>query len=146
MTWPRLVGALGLALVLSAPAVADAPPGQYEISDQTVHDVTTGLTWQRQIASGHLRWYDAYAYCVNLSLGGTSGWRVPTVKELMTIVDERAASPAIDRNAFPDTPIDWFWSANFEAGTQIGAWAVLSDRGTNVPFGIGEYYLVRCVR
>ncbi|MDJ0763707.1 MAG: DUF1566 domain-containing protein [Myxococcota bacterium] len=43
------------------------------------------------VQSGHngadINWLDAEAYCKNLSLAGKSGWRLPTQKEALLIVE-----------------------------------------------------------
>jgi hypothetical protein len=62
---------------------------------KTVTDRATGLVWQRRDDAGALRWADALAYCGELSLDGHRDWRVPTAKELHSIVDY-SRIPAID--------------------------------------------------
>ncbi|MCB1306545.1 MAG: DUF1566 domain-containing protein [Leptospiraceae bacterium] len=53
----------------------------------TITDNATGLTWQ-QGDSGTSRTFDqALTYCEGLSLGGSSNWRVPNIKELQSILD-----------------------------------------------------------
>ncbi len=53
-------------------------------------------------------WTSAVAYCSALNLDGAS-WRVPTVGELLTLV-EFSAGPTvmIDSSFFPGTPSDVF--------------------------------------
>ena len=36
--------------------------------------------------------------------GVREGWRLPTMEELLSIVDETQSCPTIDPIAFPDTP------------------------------------------
>ena len=80
-----------------------------------------GLVWPRRAAPRRLatalvpatrnsyNWSGAKAYCGGVVLAG-GGWRVPSVKELMTLVDFSVASPGptIDTTAFPNTPADVF--------------------------------------
>ena len=44
---------------------------------------------------------DAPAYCAGLTLNGHTGWRVPTLNELASTVNEALVGPAINRTAFP---------------------------------------------
>jgi hypothetical protein len=53
---------------------------------------------------------EAALYCSSLSLGGwSSGWRLPTIKELQSIVDVSSLG-SIDATYFPNT-VFYFWSS-----------------------------------
>src|SRR5689334_16839225 len=84
---------------------ANAPAGRYTIANGTVYDTKTRLTWQQGAAPSTYTWTDASPYCGALNLGGM-GWRLPSVRELQTIVDETLHAPAIDATAFSGTPSD----------------------------------------
>jgi len=56
-------------------------------------------------------WDDAARYCSTLDLHGM-GWRLPTVKELQTLIDETAAMPAVDAVSFPNTSSEYYWSSS----------------------------------
>ncbi|GGN73571.1 hypothetical protein GCM10010112_42990 [Actinoplanes lobatus] len=76
-----------------------------------VTDPVTGLTWQRGFAPAAMAASAATSYCAKLTLGGRS-WRLPTVRELATTVDETRTVPAVDTTTFPGTPRSgWFWAA-----------------------------------
>src|SRR5215471_9120552 len=90
------------------------PPAstRYDLSADTARDVGTGLTWQRAVPAQTFTFAEASSYCVELVLGGMDGWRLPSLTELLTLIDEGArAGPMIDRAAFPDTPSEAFWSS-----------------------------------
>ncbi len=142
------------ALVLAAlPAGAGAPPGQYTIpGDGTVHDTKTGLIWQQTLGdpSGGSSWSAAAGYCSSLTLAGLS-WRVPSVKELMTLVDftvvASGSAASIDAAAFPNTPATGFWSSSPLAGGPSYAWNVSFGSGFSSYYGVvSDAYRVRCVR
>jgi hypothetical protein len=148
-----------MLLLVTAPALANAPVDQYEpflIETPTIKDHFTGLEWDRAVsARGALA--DAKTWCGGRAavLGGTA-FRVPTSKELMTLVDEQIhyeyegisqPAKAIDRYAFPGTPSEAFWSATLlpnQSGKvqavdfQTGATAVLDMTVAG--------YRTRCVR
>ncbi len=64
-------------------------------------------------------------------LCGATGWRMPTVGELTSIVDQSRTSPAIDTTYFPNTPSLYFWSGSPYAGDSSNAWDVtFGDGGT----------------
>lgn len=75
-----------------------APGPHYTVNADTVVDNATGLTWQRATPPPTT---NPLGYCQALNLAGLTGWRQPSVKEMLTLVDIRASSPAIDTAAFP---------------------------------------------
>ena len=97
-------------LVLSASADANAPAGRYVVTNGgtghgTVFDTKTKLTWQQTPSSSNY-----YGSAMSANLGGT-GWRLPTIKELLTIVDDSQFNGAIDRTAF-SLPAGPYWSSS----------------------------------
>jgi hypothetical protein len=142
---------------------SDAPPGRYTTpSAGVVFDTKTKLAWQQTptatTADGgtypSFSFVDARTYCGGLSLDG-GGWRVPTVRELSTLVDwSRAPSlgskpAAIDQTFFPGTPNDFadmFWSATPVAGDPASAWYVGFDHGEACESERTNALYVRCVR
>ncbi|MHC5066997.1 MAG: Lcl C-terminal domain-containing protein, partial [Planctomycetota bacterium] len=69
--------------------------------DGTVTDDASGLTWMRADSGHGMDWPTALAYAENLDLAGHDDWRLPTAKELLTIVDysrspDTSDSAAID--------------------------------------------------
>ncbi|MDP0495767.1 MAG: DUF1566 domain-containing protein [Verrucomicrobiota bacterium JB024] len=92
--------------------------------DGTVTDKATGLMWMQADSGRGMNWQDALAYADKLELAGYDDWRLPTAKELQSIVDytrspDTSDSPAIDP-VFACTAIsneggvkDWafYWSS-----------------------------------
>jgi len=135
----------GSAVVPAGPA----PPGRYTYpATGTVYDTATGLTWQQTLdATQSYDWADAKTYCAALgaTLGGT-GWRLPTVTELETIVDETRADPSIDPTAFPGTPHFIFWTLS-PVGTDPRMGLVVNFLDGNTTYYNLAYPInVRCVR
>jgi hypothetical protein len=146
----RIIGVMVImAITLSRSASAAAPSGHYVVTAGTVYDTKSQLTWQRTAPSTTYTWADAKTYCagVGASLGGT-GWRLPTTKELVSIIDHsQTTAPYIDLSAFPSTPSDYFWSSTPLAGFPSYAWAVVfAGGGFPVNDVISSTYYARCVR
>jgi len=121
-----------------------AMPG-YRIADGLVTDPATGLTWQRATSSATMTATEATAYCAGLNLGGYA-WRLPSVKELATLVDEDRVSPAIDVSAFPDTAPDvWYWSSTVAAPDPTERWALNYNDGFTDYRSSSSTSYVRCV-
>jgi len=147
-----LAAPLALALVV-VPALADAPPDQYRPfvrTDPEVRDAQTGLIWLRAV-SAPVKFADAAAACPT----GTVTYRLPTMKELQTLVDEQPhdeyengtlVRKAIDGNAFPSTPAVPFWSGSAGAGNPGSAWSVDFATGATSLRDKSELHPVRCVR
>lgn len=92
-----------------------------EGSDATVTDEGTGLSWQRQLDPELRNHADALTYCDTLTAAG-GGWRLPSVKELLTIVDETRVNPASDPEVFPDVPA-------FDESHQLSFWSGSAQGG-----------------
>ncbi|NLS11948.1 DUF1566 domain-containing protein [Vibrio sp. SM6] len=79
----------------------------------TVTENVTQRMWQKHIDFQQRPWEEAMQYCENLNLGGHQDWRLPNVKEAVSIVNYNKTSPAIDEQYFPDTPSkSFFWTSS----------------------------------
>ena len=127
-----------------------APPGHFTVgtgaADGTVRDNLTGLVWQQGFSPWTQSQGESITYCSTLAIPSGGGWRLPTVLELRSIVDESVVSSTIDATAFPTTPFEAFWSSSSVAGSLSGGWYVYFGSGAanNVPATIA--YRARCVR
>jgi hypothetical protein len=131
--------------LLAGDVAADAPAGHFEVDGEVVNDTKTKLTWQREVSSERLGAAEAASYCAELKVHG-SGWRLPSIKELHTLVDETRTLPAIDASVFPSTPPTFFWTASRVASFNQYLWAVNFSEGTDAWFTEETLRFVRCVR
>ncbi len=147
-----MVSGLGAARCVHEPTNALA--SDYEIEADgtptgTVMDTGTWLTWQQQVSAQTYTWSDALSTCTNNTAGlPGSGWRLPSMKELQTLVDDSHWSPAIDPNVFPNTPFDVaYWTSTPVAWDAGNAWFVQFELGTaNKTTATTTMLHVRCVR
>jgi hypothetical protein len=82
------------------------------------------------------------------SYGGFSDWRLPTVKELQSIVDYSCYSPSINSKYFPNTVAnfkDWYLSSTIYTGKPDSAFIINFDYG-DVGWGFMTNGCVRAVR
>jgi hypothetical protein len=123
------------------------PATRYTINgNANVTDNRTGLVWQRVVDSNSYTLDGAKSYCAALG----DSWRLPTKKELLTLVDVTQASPAvpIDPAAFPNTPAEIFRTASPSATSPTDSLLVTFAAGAGYAFGNPNtrVYRVRCVR
>ena len=79
-------------------------------------------------------------------IGGFTDWRLPTIQELLTLVDYGRHHPAIDTNFF-DYSSDWYWTSTPAAGSPADyAWVVYFDGGVSDWGSHGGGGFVRAVR
>lgn len=122
---------------------AGIPPTYRDNGDGTITDMVTGLTWQ-QASDGTARsWSDAATYCDALQLGSQSVWRVPSPKELLTLVDAGRTNPAMNP-VFTVSSGNYWTNATDPVSPDRGAFVVL---GTGVASHELKYYTynVLCV-
>jgi hypothetical protein len=143
---PFLVGFGSVAaLIVGAPAAkATAPACRYTIGNDTVLDKETTLTWQRHLEPNGMMSAEADTYCANLPLEG-GGWRVPTIQELLTLLDDSSFNPAMDTNAFPAAPYIC-WSSSPDSAKPVDRWFVDFEDGDSAISIPTNIFRVRCVR
>lgn len=127
--------------------------------DGTVRDKSTGLIWMR-CALGQTwdgitctgnavayTWQQALQQADDYTFAASSDWRVPSVKELASILENACNFPAINLRVFPQTPTKKFWTASTYADENIRVWLVDFDFGAPNKGSKGESWTyVRLVR
>ena len=104
--------------------------------------------WQKEDDNTTRSWSNAGTYCDNLSLGGSTDWKLPSDIELMSIVNYGTYNPSINTTYFPNTNSSYGWSSTTYAVNTSNAWVVNFYHGYVTSYGnkSDDYYSVRCVR
>ena len=119
--------------------------------EKIVFDENLKLEWQQKIPEGNFDWQSAANHCEK-EYAGSYGWRLPTPKELLSIVDNGRYDPAINTDLFPGTNDEWFWTSTDFVSTDEAdkdkKWFVRFDKGflSHKAKTESEKMHVRCVR
>ncbi len=114
--------------------------------DGTVTDYATGLMWEQADNGYGVNWENALAHAGSAATGGYDDWRLPSAKELQSLVDytrspDTTDSPAIDP-LFSCTPMTneagqadygFYWSST----THLSIMGGTATRAAYVAFGRG---------
>ena len=125
---PRQVLAIASALCSTEIEIAQAAPAsaaRFETRGDVVIDHRTGLMWDRKtMPGGRMSWAKAKEACSLYDLGGYNDWRLPTIRELLSLVDYERHDPAIDTSAF-QCESAWYWSSTpYNPSPGVCAWYV----------------------
>ncbi|KAB2843303.1 MAG: DUF1566 domain-containing protein [Burkholderiales bacterium] len=104
-------------------------------TDDTVTDTRTGLMWKRceegrsgSQCMGGVRathtWAEALARAEASSFAGYTDWRLPSIKELVSLVELCRTYPAINDSMFPNTSSSSVWSGSPNALSSLHAWGM----------------------
>lgn len=66
-------------------------PSYMDNGDGTVTDLHTGLMWQQTPDFERHNYYDAFDYVDGLETGGYTDWRLPTIKELYSLLNSNGS-------------------------------------------------------
>ncbi|MCI5225488.1 MAG: DUF1566 domain-containing protein [Candidatus Electrothrix sp. AX2] len=90
---------------------------------------------------------EAYVNRVNSAgLCGVNDWRMPTIKELESLVNYGRSNPAIDTNYFPNAVSSAVWSGSPYVNDPDGAWFVGFNDSHSYGGSSGTSHAVRLVR
>lgn len=120
---PDLVRCVRQAVPLASPQSLD---GRYVVNaaGDAVLDKLAGVVWQRDPqATNFVFWGTANVFCTLKSKAGTNPWRLPTLRELQSIVLRQVVGAPIDLAVFPNTQTTTYWAANASANG-LGNWTV----------------------
>ncbi len=103
------------------------PSPRFTRSDKVILDLLTGLEWtyDANCGPGLMDWEEAFQAVARLNekaLGGRNDWRLPTIRELDSITDMGAHTPAIAQGRPFVNIRDYYWSSSTSAYAPDRAW------------------------
>jgi hypothetical protein len=87
----------------------------FEDQGNVVIDHATGLTWQKAGSDQELTYQDAQTYIARLNrerFGGYADWRLPTIPELMSLIEREQHSNGMSINPIFDQRRKEYWSSD----------------------------------
>ncbi len=110
-------------------------------------DKSGGLMWQDDgvTANTKMTWYEASQYCKDLKIGNYDDWRLPTVRELLTLVDYRKEDPAFISQIRYVHSGD-YWTSVTDVSDTSDAWLVFFEHGEVDNYDKSHKRYLRCVR
>ena len=134
-----------------------------DLSNGIVTDKATGLMWQDNVDAaavtrpwvrgsaamsgsyGDTSGDTAATYCAQLELGPYRDWRLPTVRELKSLVDYSRQEPSLDP-VFENVAWDYYWSVTTCGVFPAFACGVTFAGGESEGLDKSALHYVRCVR
>ena len=129
---------------------------EIKTDDETIHDKDNTYTWYDSNPEtnggnagtpGEGTDTEDFINALNAAnFGGFSDWRLPTIKELDTIVDLSRTYPSVDTAYFPNTKASYYWSSTTSADYTGSAWRLYFDYGYGNDYAKSSSSYVRAVR
>ena len=112
-----------------------------------VLDKNTGLVWEQlPVVTTGLAWASAREQCLNRTVGGTRGWRLPSVGELTSLIDPSLPAPYVPGTVFTGVQSATYWSATASAVGTSNAFSVSFQDGLVGTSSKGSATNIWCVR
>lgn len=120
--------------------------------DGTVTDLATGLMWPQDLtgpgSNNHIlmNWQDAITFCNTLNFAGHADWRMPNVKELVSILDYE--TPKNGNIQFLDEAV-WIGNVGGPWWSSTTDWK--NDAAGHTAFGVDpglgliEYFFIKTI-
>ena len=141
--------------------------GYLDNKDGTVTDIVNGRVWTKcslgetydttlNTCSGTPAnietWSEALTLASNSSeMLNLSGWRLPNITELRTLVERSCVAPSINLSVFPSTPSAVYWSNTFDKEninpiSGVNGLVVDFSDGTEFVTDVNRHRLIRLIR
>ncbi len=123
------------------------------LDGEAVLDKETGLVWEKSPTGvgDSVYWSSALSGCADLFKGGRMGWRLPTVQELLSLVDPTQYPALPSGHPFTNVQLGLYWSATtsvtFDGSSSSDALLLDTSGGLSSNPKVGTFaFHVWCVR
>ena len=119
-----------------------------DFNNEAVLDRNTGLVWELSPHITPRPVFSASYHCLNASVGGQKGWRLPNITELTSLVDPSVTTePTLPAGSpFEFDGAVFFWSGTLIQGFTDNYWSVNFRYGVIDDMDVGLNLSVLCVR
>jgi len=117
-----------------------------DFNNQAVRDNNTGLVWEQAPDGTSQTGLAATMYCLRKAVGGTKGWRLPSVAELVSLQDPSLAAPFVP-TVFNGVQSEHYRSATADVtNPTVQGWIVGFGNGLAEVSQWNNPWFVWCVR
>lgn len=111
---------------------------RYEtVTETEVLDRKTGLIWMKD-PKIDLNFEQAKQYAERISTINGKFWRIPTIEELVSLVDYTLCTPNTPASTFPNMLQNIYWSFSNYWGEVDRVWVVNFYDGKIMDYGLGD--------
>jgi hypothetical protein len=118
---------------------APNPESYTSNGDGTVTDNVTGLMWEQATGVDGITYPQAVSRCADLTLAGHTDWRLPTIMELVSLLDFDDET-LMNATYFDTASATSLWSSTLVAGAASNAWYVDLEADTDEGDGVVQAY------
>jgi hypothetical protein len=117
-------------------------------NNQAVRDNNTGLVWEQAPSTQMITQGFDRQFCLMRNVGNSRGWHVPSIAELVSLIDPSLPPPFVPTNIFTGIQAGTYLSStNVQNSAQPGSpWVLSLDNGLAFNFPINGNAFVWCVR
>jgi hypothetical protein len=117
------------------------------LDGEAVLDKETGLVWEQSPDTTARAWTSAIYHCYTREVANRKGWRLPTIEELASLVDNDNSNPALPTgHPFSNVQSAYYWSSTTLASSPSSAWRAYFSNGYVGGYAKGYDHYMWCVR